>query len=89
MSQLEEEEETEAQRMFRLERGGGNYGVGTKELQQKNYIQRKEAERKRRELFDDALAKFNAGTIEEARGQALFCGPSRLRVTPLMCFLTF
>lgn len=33
--------------------------------QERNYIARKEAERKRRELFDDALSKFKKGKIEE------------------------
>jgi hypothetical protein len=53
-----------AQRMAKTERAGGNYGAGTKELQARNYVSRKEQERKRRELFDDALVKFNAGEIE-------------------------
>ncbi len=35
--------------------------------QERNYIARKEAERKRRELFDDALAKFKKGKVEEVR----------------------
>lgn len=35
--------------------------------QERNYIARKEAERARRELFDDALAKFKKGKIEEVR----------------------
>ena len=125
---------TEAERQFKAERGGGNYGAGTKEmqvwaavglarhicgsvhwnaacmldwvflaktlhapvnlpchpfaaywtpaavafaiklspllygcpaLQERNYIARKEAERLRRELFDDALAKFRKGKVEE------------------------
>ena len=29
---------------------------------------RKEEERRRRELFDDALAKFKKGKVEEVRG---------------------
>lgn len=66
MTQLEEEELTEAERMFRAERGGGNYGAGTKEMQAKNYNARKEAERERRELFDEALKKFKAGKIEDS-----------------------
>jgi tetratricopeptide (TPR) repeat protein len=66
MSALEEEELTEAEKKFREERSGGNYGAGTKEMQAKNYIGRKEAERKRRELFDEALAKFRSGKTEEA-----------------------
>jgi len=66
MSALEEEELTEAEKQFRAERSGGNYGLGTKEMQERNYIARKEAERTRRELFDDALAKFKAGKVEES-----------------------
>lgn len=33
-------------------------------LQARNYVSRKEQERKRRELFDDALSKFNKNDIE-------------------------
>lgn len=66
MSAFEEEKLTEAEKQFKAERGGGNYGAGTKEMQQRNYIGRKEAERQRRELFDDALTKFRAGKIEDA-----------------------
>jgi hypothetical protein len=33
-------------------------------VQARNYVSRKEQERKRRELFDDALAKFNKNDIE-------------------------
>lgn len=66
MSALEEPELTEAEKMFKAERSGGNYGLGTKEMQEKNYITRKEAERERRELFDDALKKFKSGKVEEA-----------------------
>ena len=44
MSALEEEELTEAEKQFRSERAGGNYGTGTKEMQQRNYIGKKEAE---------------------------------------------
>ena len=35
--------------------------------QARNYMARKEAERERRQLFDDALSKFKKGTIEEVR----------------------
>lgn len=66
MSALEEEELTEAEKQFKSERSGGNYGSGTKEMQERNYIARKESERKRRELFDDALRTFKSGKIEEA-----------------------
>lgn len=66
MSALEFEELSEAEKKFREERSGGNYGAGTKEMQARNYVSRKEAERERRELFDDALAKFRSGKVEEA-----------------------
>lgn len=68
LSALEEEEMTEAERAWKRERAGGNYGAGTKEVQQRNYIARKEQERKRRELFDDALAMFKQGKVEEVCG---------------------
>jgi hypothetical protein len=68
---LQEEEMDAAQRMAKSERAGGNYGAGTKELQARNYVSRKEQERKRRELFDDALVKFNAGEIEVRRSVRL------------------
>ena len=55
---------TDAERRWRDERSGGNYGQGTKEMQQRRYIDRREAERKRRELFDDALEKYQAKDIE-------------------------
>ena len=57
MSALEEEELTEAELQFRNERSGGNYGAGTKEMQERNYISRKEAERKRRELQLEAAGE--------------------------------
>jgi len=66
MSALEEEELTDAEKQFRSERAGGNYGAGTKEMQERNYLTKKEAERKRRELFDESLAMFRAGKTEEA-----------------------
>ncbi|GFH31647.1 uncharacterized protein HaLaN_30728 [Haematococcus lacustris] len=60
------EDDVESEKQWKAERAGGNYGVGTKEVQQRNYVARKEAERKRRELFDDALAKFKSGDIQSA-----------------------
>ena len=36
-------------------------------MQTKNYISRKEVERKRREMFDDALEKFQKKDIEGVR----------------------
>ncbi len=64
---VQEEQLTEAEKRFRKERGGGNYGLGTKEVQEKRYIERREAERKRRELFGDALALYKKGDLEEVR----------------------
>jgi hypothetical protein len=66
MSALEEEELTEAEKQYKAERMGGNYGSGSKEMQARNYVARKEAERARRELFDDALKKFKGGATEAA-----------------------
>ena len=60
----QEEELSEAEKRFKMERGGGNYGMGTKEMQEANYRARKETEKKRRELFDEALAKFKQNNIE-------------------------
>ena len=64
---------SDSERQFKQERGGGNYGVGTKEKQQANYMARKEAEVRRGELFDQALTKFKAGDIEGVR---CFCVPA-------------
>ena len=61
---LQEEELTEAQKQWQNERRGGNYGMGTKEMQAKNYRNRKETEQKRRELFDIALSKFRKNDIQ-------------------------
>jgi hypothetical protein len=58
---------SDIEKQFKAERGGGNYGVGTKEKQQANYFARKEAEERRRGLFDQALAKFKASDIEGVR----------------------
>lgn len=66
MSALQEEELTDAEKQFKSERGGGNYGAGTKEMQARNYINRKEMERERRQLFDDGLSKFKKKNIEDA-----------------------
>jgi hypothetical protein len=66
MSALEDEDMDEAEKRWRAERRGGNYGAGTKEMQARNYVARKEAERQRRELFDDALDKFKAGDVSAA-----------------------
>ena len=63
MAVLVQDDSAGAERQFKSERAGGNYGAGTKEIQAKNYTTRKENERKRRELFDDALAKFKKNQI--------------------------
>eukprot|EP00887_Chlorella_sp_A99_P002542 scaffold6.g2542.t1 len=56
-SALESDDESEAERLFRLERGGGNA---------RNYEVRKETEAKRRGMFDAALADFRRGKVEQA-----------------------
>ncbi|KAL3132470.1 hypothetical protein ABBQ32_009020 [Trebouxia sp. C0010 RCD-2024] len=61
-----QEAETPASKQFKQERSGGDYGEGTREMQSRNYITRKENERKRREMFDDALDKFKQKDIEGA-----------------------
>ncbi|EFJ43470.1 hypothetical protein VOLCADRAFT_76718 [Volvox carteri f. nagariensis] len=66
LSALEEDGVDAAEKMWKKERAGGNYGAGTKEIQARNYVQRKENERKRREMFDDALAKFKENDIQGA-----------------------
>lgn len=64
----------EAERKWKTERRGGNYGAGTKEMQARNYVARKEQERKRREMFDDALDKFKAGDIPVRAARAAGVG---------------
>ena len=66
MSIFEKKKLDPSEAQFAAERAGGNYGIGTKELQQRNYIAAMEEARKRRELFDDGLEKFKAGDYEEA-----------------------
>lgn len=66
MSCFQPLEDDDTTAMFKNERAGGNYGIGTKELQQRNYIAKKESARKRRELFDDGLDKFQSGDYEGA-----------------------
>ena len=64
---------------MKKERNGGNYGSGTKEIQERNYIARKENERKRRELFDDALAKFKGGDVAVSSASKFHPGPTEYR----------
>lgn len=63
---FQEEELTEMEKRFKEERGGGNYGEGTKELQAKNYAKRKNAEAEREERFEKALSLFQKKDIEAA-----------------------
>lgn len=66
MSALEDDGMDETERKWKQERNGGNYGAGTKEMQARLYVQRKETERMRRELFDDALTKFKKNQLQDA-----------------------
>jgi hypothetical protein len=79
---LQDEGLDAAEKQWKKERAGGNYGAGTKEVQQRNYVARKEAERKRREMFDDALAKFKSNDIQVGRwwGQG-GCGAGNRNLT--------
>ncbi|KAG2495631.1 hypothetical protein HYH03_006231 [Edaphochlamys debaryana] len=66
MSVLEDDGLDQVEKQWKKERAGGNYGAGTKEIQARNYAARKENERKRREMFDDALARFKENDIQGA-----------------------
>jgi tetratricopeptide (TPR) repeat protein len=66
LSIFEEQELSDAQKRFQMEKAGGNYGTGTKEMQERNYVRRKEQEKEREQLFEGALKKFNAKDIEGA-----------------------
>merc|ERR1711924_574297 len=66
MSIFEKKKLDPSEAQFAAERAGWNYGIGTKELQQRNYISKMEEARKRRELFDDGLEKFRAKDYEGA-----------------------
>jgi len=59
-------EENTDDAQFKNERNGGNYGSGTKEVQQRNYTSAKEAARKRVELFNDALELYQDKQFEKA-----------------------
>jgi tetratricopeptide (TPR) repeat protein len=49
-----------------VESAGGNYGIGTRELQQTQYLEGKALERQRREDFQDALALYRSEDFEGA-----------------------
>lgn len=53
--------------------------------QERNYIARKEAERKRRELFDDALSQFKKGKIEEVGAAAAAAAAGSSILEPHAC----
>lgn len=66
LSCFEAREMTDAEKQWQAERAGGNYGAGTKEIQERNYVAMKEMERKRKEMFEDALVDFRGGNIDKA-----------------------
>ena len=66
MTSMEAETLSATERRFKSERGGGNYGVGTKEVQAQNYVKAKELAAERVSLFEGALVKYNAGKHADA-----------------------
>lgn len=66
LSSMEQETLSDAERRFKSERGGGNYGSGTKEMQAANYVKAKELAAERVTLFEGALKKYNAGAHADA-----------------------
>lgn len=60
----QEDSVSEAEKQFKRERGGGNYGAGTKELQMMNFKAKQEKEAKRKGLFASGLDKFNKKDIQ-------------------------
>ena len=50
---------------FKNERGGGNYGAGTRALQEQNFMARQKRETLRKQMFEEALEKFRANDIEQ------------------------
>jgi hypothetical protein len=81
-SGAQEEDVSAQEKQFKTERRGGNYGMGTKEMQAANYRARKAAEARRRELFDQALSKFKKNDIEGVRPR---CAPQPASVTATCC----
>ncbi|KAK9826931.1 hypothetical protein WJX74_000612 [Apatococcus lobatus] len=57
---------SEQDKAFKNERGGGNYGAGTRALQEQNFMARQKREKMRKEMFEDALNKFRSNDIEQA-----------------------
>ncbi|XRB06776.1 protein MET1 [Pycnococcus provasolii] len=63
---FEFDEVDDVTRMQRAERGGGNVGSGTREVQRRNYDIAQERAQKRVELFEEALKDYQAGELEKA-----------------------
>lgn len=57
---------SDTEKMWQKERAGGNVGLGTREIQRRNFLERKEKEKERIALFQTALNKFRNNKIEEA-----------------------
>ena len=66
MSALEEEDLTEEEKLWRREQSGGNVGYGTRQIQERNYLDSKKKEVERTALFEEAFSKFERGEIETA-----------------------
>lgn len=58
--------EYEKNDQFKAERAGGNYGLGTKEVQTKNYQSKKEREAERKAMFGEALDLFKAKKYDQS-----------------------
>lgn len=66
MSALEDENMTEDERIWKREQAGGNVGYGTRQIQERNYLDKKQKEKERRELFEIGMKKFNEGNVDAA-----------------------
>jgi len=66
LSCFDADESDEATKRFKSERAGGNYGEGTRELQNRNYRAAKESASKRQVIFNDGLQKFRAKQYKDA-----------------------
>jgi len=58
--------EMERSDQFTTERNSGNYGVGTKEIQEKNYMTKKELEKEREVMFNEAMELFKAKKFDQS-----------------------
>jgi len=66
LSALQEEDLTDEERQWRREQAGGNVGLGTRQIQERNYKERKKIEQERMALFNQAIQKFERGEIDSA-----------------------